>query len=124
MATDLRFARVAYSRRMVRGCEGRRSEEVGSGSAHDEGGMDSELSKSTPLEAGYKNWEGESCGSSHSFSSPAPSSSRGSSTLELLSPASSLEPSTGREVDSLDSDSGGNCREHRLGVGRYGKGRG
>ena len=97
--------------------------EVGSGSARDEGGMDSELSKSTPVEARHKNWEGESCGSSRSSSSPAPSSSRGSSTLELLSPASSSEPSTGGEVDSLDSDSSGSGREHRC-VGRHRKGRG
>jgi len=81
--------------------------EVGGHSRLEEGVMDSDSSESVVSEVSYKVGEGEAGGFSSSFSSSAPSSGRGSTTLEMLSPVSSPEPSTGGEVDSQDSDSSG-----------------
>jgi len=95
--------------------------------------MDSDSSKSTLSEDSYKVGDGEAGDFSCSSSSSAPSSGRGSSALEMLSPASSPEPSTGGEVDFPDygssGDSSGSGREHEQGHGHgrkegLGRGRG
>ena len=101
--------------------------EVGSHVRPEERVMDSDSSKSTLSEDSYKVGEGEAGDFSCSSSSSAPTSGRGSSTLEMLSPASSLEPSTGGEVDFPDSgssgDSSGSGREHGQGHGHGRRGK-
>ena len=101
--------------------------EVGSHFCPEERVMDSDSSKSTLSEDSYKVGEGEAGDFSSSSSSSAPLPGRGSSTLEIQSPASSPEPSTGGEVDfpelGSSGDSSGSGREHGQGHGHGRRGK-